>query len=250
MTRKLVVGNWKMNLDARASAALAREICTKITPEIKTEVWLTPSFTALTSVAAELQGTAVRYGAQNVHWEDKGAYTGEISAPMLKELGCTFVIVGHSERRTLFGDTTETVAKRAAAAFRHQLNVVFCVGETLEQRNNGQTNQVLEQQLNPLISLLQDHQLDLLTIAYEPVWAIGTGVIASAEQISEAHQAIHRYITKHFAKWTGRVLYGGSVAPDNFAEIVALNGVGGGLPGGASLKSQSFVELVQIASEV
>jgi len=243
MNKTLLVGNWKMNLGIAASAELARDVRAASNHLENTEIWLAPSFPCITAVASALKGSSLKLGAQNVHWEVQGAFTGEVSAGMLRELGCEFVIVGHSERRHVFGETSEMVAKRCACALNSGFTTILCLGETLEEREQGQTKGVIESQLRQCLKSLKPDQLARLVIAYEPVWAIGTGKIAEPQQIDQAHSII----ASHFPQAQPAIIYGGSVTAENFAGIVSLGSVAGALIGGASIDVKKFVPLIEIA---
>ncbi len=237
-----------MNLGLNQSRELAQALCNSANLKGSSEVWIAPSFTSLPAVADVLaRQDKIKLGAQNLHWESKGAFTGEISSSMLKEAGCSFVLTGHSERRQYFGDTSETVAKRTFAGLNAGLQVVFCIGETLGEREGSLTEAVLAEQLSPVFSTLTAEQAGQLVIAYEPVWAIGTGKVASLAEISETHSFIEAYCTKSGLPCPP-ILYGGSVTPDNFAEIIAIPNVSGALVGGASLLADKFSALVEIAN--
>jgi triosephosphate isomerase len=242
----IIAGNWKMNLLLEPAKVLAQAVASHSEKLVKTASWLAPTLTALPAVAP-FQGARLRVGAQNVHWTDSGAFTGEISAPMLKELDCSFAIIGHSERRQYFGESDETVQKRAAHALGHGLDVIVCIGETLEQRESGNTQAVLESQLKGCLLKEWDNSERELLIAYEPVWAIGTGKVATTSEIEAAHNFILTKLneigfTRHIP-----LLYGGSVKPENFEEIAAIEEVHGALVGGASLHPESFIQLLDIA---
>jgi len=235
-----------MNHDLKASVELVRALA-KGLPAGAPEVVVAPPFTALTVVAQALQGSPIRLAAQNVHWEAKGAFTGEISTGQLKDAGCTAVIIGHSERRQHFGETDETVAKRLKAALGAGLTPIVCIGETLAQREDQKTWRVLEVQLKGALEGFQASELSSLVIAYEPVWAIGTGKTASPQQAQEAHD----YARKMTARIHGdglaksvRILYGGSVTPDNVDTLMSEPDVDGALVGGASLKAESFLRII------
>src|SRR5439155_12789277 len=229
----LIAGNWKMFHGPAATAAF----CTALRERDLdgTDVVVCPPFVSLAVAVQLLAGTEIAVAAQNVHWEPDGAYTGEISAPMLKELGVYGAIVGHSERRQHFGETDETVARRTAAALEAGMFVIACVGELEEERERGETEDVLRRQ----VSVLEAHEN--LVVAYEPVWAIGTGRTATPEQAQEAHAFIRSLIDVP-------VVYGGSVKPDNAAELLAQPDVGGALVGGASLDLESFAAICEAAS--
>ncbi len=229
----LIAGNWKMFKGPRET----REFCAAFEPPAGIETVLCPPFVSL---AAALESDHTVF-AQNVHWADEGAFTGEISAPMLRELGVAGAIVGHSERRQYFGETDETVARRAAAALEHGLRVIACVGESLEERESGQMELVLRVQVEAIAEATGPHER--LVIAYEPVWAIGTGLTASREQAREAHTFVKSVLDVP-------VLYGGSVKPDNAGELLAEDGIDGALVGGGSLDVESFTAICQAASSL
>jgi triosephosphate isomerase (TIM) len=224
----LIAGNWKMFKGPAATAAFCAELRERDLSGV--DVVVCPPFVSLQVAVQLLAGTEIAVAAQNVHWEVEGAYTGEISAPMLRELGVYGAIVGHSERRQWFGENDETVARRAAAALEAGLSVIACVGETEEERERGETETVLRRQ----VAVLEEH--DALVVAYEPVWAIGTGRTATPETAQEAHALIHSLIDVP-------VLYGGSVKPENAAELLAQPDVDGALVGGASLDIESFAAI-------
>jgi triosephosphate isomerase len=211
-----------------------------------------PPFTALQAVAAVL-GASSSYGlaAQNLFWEDQGAYTGEISAPMLKDLGCRYAIIGHSERRRLFGETDEMIDKKVQAALRHGLRPIVCVGETLSEREAGSTHTVITRQLRQGLASIDRAGAAAVTVAYEPVWAIGTGRAATPAQAEEAHATLRQTFGERWPESaeTMRILYGGSVTPDNAAGFLAAPGVDGALVGGACLDSGSFARILSLARE-
>lgn len=244
MRKPIIAGNWKMYKNPIEAA----DFITKLTPQVidvhdKTMVICAP-FTALQKLSDALCESNIFIGGQDLFWEDEGAYTGEISAPMLKAVGCTYVIIGHSERRQYFGETNETVNKKLKAALKHNLLPIVCVGETLEQREKGETFKVIEDQIKNSLHSLDISHLSLVIIAYEPVWAIGTGKTATPEQAQEVHAMIRQLLPKEVAQAV-RILYGGSVKPENVKELMAQPDIDGGLVGGASLKVESFVKLVQ-----
>lgn len=217
------------------------------------DVVICPPFTALSEVAEVLSESDIGLGAQNMHWQDEGAFTGEVSAPMLKEAGCGYVIIGHSERRQFFGETNETVNKKLKAALGHGLTPIVCVGENLKEREANKTFEVIQDHIKN--SLLDISAEDLLktVIAYEPVWAIGTGKTATGEQAQEVHKYIRDLLRKIYDDTVAdsvRIQYGGSVKPENIAELIAKPDVDGALVGGASLKIDSFTSIVTKASEV
>ena len=246
-TRHLLAGNWKMNLGPTQARAYAKQLKESIKPLTKTDVWVAPATISAAAVAEELKGTSLQVGAQNVHWADSGAFTGETSPLFLKDLGATFTLTGHSERRQFFGETSETTAQRTQAALKAGLDVIVCIGETESERTSGKTERVLEEQLQPVLAGLTAETATKVVLAYEPVWAIGTGKVASIKDIQETHQHIQKVWASHNLPGAAVILYGGSVNPTNFAEILALNEVHGALVGGASIKLDQWMELIRIA---
>ena len=244
MRTKIVAGNWKMNKTASEAAALIEGIKKETAGVANVEVVVCPPFTDLKDAAAACKGSHVKLGAQNVHWEASGAYTGEISADMLKDLGVTHVIIGHSERRQYFGETDETVNKRTKAALAAGLVPLVCVGETLDERDAGKMEEVVVRQVKAGLAGLD---IGKVVIAYEPVWAIGTGRTATPAQAQEVHALIRRTL----AEMAGcdiansvRIQYGGSMKPDNAKELMSQPDIDGGLIGGAALKADSFAAIV------
>ncbi len=253
--RTLIAGNWKMNQTAADGVALLREIkaalpCGAAEPCTGPEVVVCPPFTTLGAVATEAAGSCVAVGAQNVHWAASGAFTGEVSAQMLLAVPVTYAIVGHSERRQHFGETDKTVNQRTHAAVAAELNAIVCVGESLSERESGKTHGVVERQVRAALEGLGAHNMEHVTIAYEPVWAIGTGRVASDEQAQEVHALIRGILRAlHGAEIadTTRILYGGSMKPDNAARLLKQPDIDGGLIGGASLKASDFIAIVAAA---
>jgi triosephosphate isomerase len=256
MRRPLVAGNWKMYKGPQAARDLARAVRRGweesggarggTTPEIL----LCPPFVSLAAVAAELAGGTVALGAQNLHWEREGAFTGEVSGPMLKEAGATWVIVGHSERRQHFGETDETIRLRVGAALEAGLRVIVCVGETLDERETGGTEAVVRRQVSAGLAGIAGPDWERLVIAYEPVWAIGTGRTATPETAGEVHSALRSLVRDRAGDEVAqalRILYGGSVKPDNAASLFAVPDIDGGLVGGASLDPESFLQIARCA---
>jgi triosephosphate isomerase (TIM) len=244
--RPLVAGNWKMHKTLAEAAALAREICQGYTETMKAEIVLAPPFTALTIVAREISGSAVRLAAQDMFWEKQGAYTGAISPLMLKDAGCQLVIIGHSERRQYFGETEDTVNKKIKAALENSLAPIVCIGETLVQRETQETMMVITSQLTEGLKGLTPQELSRLIIAYEPIWAIGTGRTATPDQAQEVHSVIRRQLVAQAGAEVAqglRILYGGSVTPDNIRELAQAPDIDGALVGGASLKADSFLKI-------
>ena len=249
--RKLfIAGNWKMNKTVAEATALVGALKTELASVSGADVLVCPPFTALHAVAGALKGSNISLGAQNLHWEKSGAFTGEVSAAMLAEVGCQFVIIGHSERRQLFGETNETVNKRLKAALAAGLKPIVCVGETLAQRDGNQVQSVLTDQVTNGLTGLTAEQMKTVTLAYEPVWAIGTGRNATPAQAQEAHAIIRGLLKKLFGAPVAdatRIQYGGSVKGDNAKELMSQPDVDGALVGGASLDAKSFVAIVRNA---
>ncbi|MFI5167905.1 MAG: triose-phosphate isomerase [Thermoanaerobaculales bacterium] len=243
--RPLVVANWKMHGTTASIQAYLEELVERGGAG-EAEVVICPPFTLLPLAVAIASGSSVAIGAQNCHWDDKGAFTGEVAAPMLAELGVTWAIVGHSERRGYFAETDQTAAARARASQRAGLAVIFCLGETLDQREAGETMAVLERQSTALAGL----DPDKLALAYEPVWAIGTGRNATAAQAEEAHAFLRERASTLLGREAGeqlRILYGGSVKPDNAAQLLSEHDVDGALVGGASLDAGAFWSIILAA---
>ncbi len=236
-----------MNLGPKQGSSYARQLRESITALSRTDVWVAPPFASLPIVASELKGSLINVGAQNVHWTESGAFTGETAPSFLTELGATFSLTGHSERRTYFGETSEQVAQRTVAAINAGLTAIACIGETEAERGAGTTEKILEAQLNPILSSVAKESVEKLVLAYEPVWAIGTGKVASLDDIRGAHQFIQKVWSAHNLPGTATILYGGSVNPTNFAEILALKEVHGALVGGASIKLDQWMELIRIS---
>jgi triosephosphate isomerase len=252
MARKpLIAGNWKMHKTAGEGAALVRALLAEPLPaDVETAVC--PPFTALGEVRSVLGGSTVRLGAQDMHWEGQGAFTGEISPQMLRDLDCTYVIVGHSERRQFFGETDDTAARKAGAAFANGLVPILCVGERLEERDAGQTEAVVVRQTTEGTQRIGPILASTLVIAYEPVWAIGTGRSASGEEANRVIGLIRRTLADRFgdnAAARVRILYGGSVTPDNAAEFSAQPEIDGALVGGASLDAGKFRKIVEASAK-
>jgi len=246
--RPLIAGNWKMYKTPAEAAETARQLVERVTGVNDVDIMIAPTFAALEAVSRAIQGSPVALGAQNLFWEDEGAYTGEISAPMLKSVGCEYGIIGHSERRQYFGETDETVNKKIQAAIQVGLKPVFCVGETENEREDEQTLSVLDKQVKKGLEGLVLDQLDMLIIAYEPVWAIGTGKTATDDQAQEVHQFIRSLIKENFGNALSdsiRILYGGSVKPGNIAALMSMPDIDGALVGGASLDAESFSKIVK-----
>jgi triosephosphate isomerase len=249
MRTPIVAGNWKMNAGGRASAeALANAVVRGVEAVRGVEVVLAPPYPALAFVAEIVRGTNVALAAQNVHFEAAGAYTGEVAPSMLADVGCAYCIVGHSERRQLFGETDENVNRRAKALLSARIRPILCVGETLAEREGGVTFRVLETQMRGAFAGLTESDLANVVVAYEPVWAIGTGRNASPEQAQEAHAFLRGWLSKDYGAEAAagvRIQYGGSVKPSNVDELMAEADIDGALVGGASLDAESFVRIVR-----
>jgi triosephosphate isomerase len=242
-----MAGNWKMFKTVQESVDMVTALKSKVAGVSDREILICPVFTALKSVCDAVKGTNIHIGAQDMYWEEKGAFTGEISAQMIKDTGCTHVLIGHSERRQFFHETNETVGKKAMAALKAGLTPVVCVGEMLAERESGKTFAVCEKQIREGLSCFTKEQAAKIVIAYEPVWAIGTGKVATPAQAEEVHIYIRKTVESIFGKEVAdgiRILYGGSVKPDNVAELMSQANIDGALVGGASLEADSFSKIV------
>ncbi|MBI4623195.1 MAG: triose-phosphate isomerase [Verrucomicrobia bacterium] len=251
--KKLIAGNWKMNKTSADAVALVSEIVAAVGKQSDVDVVLCPPFTSLESVGRALEGSTVKLGAQNMHHESSGAFTGEISAAMLRALFATHVILGHSERRTYFAESDELINKKVLAALKNQLRPILCVGETLAEREAGSTLKVVQTQTERCLEGVGRDLAPSVVFAYEPVWAIGTGKVATTAQAQEVHGFIRGLLTKLFTDPVAqkvRILYGGSMKPANAPELLAQKDIVGGLIGGASLEARSFVDLVNAATAV
>jgi|SRR5215475_4056751 len=253
MRRTLIAGNWKMNLTALEARAMIAALRADIDRDAATlardrDVMVAPAAVVIPAVSQALAGSSIALGAQNVHFEDKGAFTGEIGAPMLREFGVTYVIVGHSERRHIFGETDGLINRRLHAALRHRMVPILCIGETQEQHDAGQSLQVVLRQLEQGLSGVEPATVGSLVIAYEPVWAIGTGRTATPDQAELIHGAIRETLRDSWGRDQAdaiRILYGGSVTPDNVDSLMSRSNIDGVLVGGASLKADSFARIIR-----
>ncbi len=246
--RPLIAGNWKMYKTPKEAAETAQELDLRVGSVADVDIMIAPTYTALAAVSAVTYKGPVALGAQNLFWETEGAYTGEISASMLKAVGCTYCIIGHSERRQYFAETDQTVNKKIRAAIEAELIPVFCVGETEKEREAEQTFSVLDKQVQKGLEGLVSEDLDTLVIAYEPVWAIGTGKTATDDQAQDVHQFIRSLVEKLYGNGLSesmRILYGGSVKPDNITGLMEMPDIDGALVGGASLDAESFSQIVK-----
>jgi len=246
MRKKIVAGNWKMNNNAEETDRLLDEIIQKNT-NTETQIIVAPSFVNLALAVKKLRGTNIKVAAQNVHQNQNGAFTGEVSIPMLKSIGVSNVILGHSERRAYFGETNSVLSQKINTALKYDFNVIYCFGEDNKQRKNNQHFQIIENQVQEVLFHLQPEQWENIVLAYEPIWAIGTGETATPEQAQEIHYFTRQIITKKYTSEIANkisILYGGSVKSDNAKEIFAKPDVDGGLIGGASLKANDFLTIV------
>ncbi len=251
MRRPIIAGNWKMNKTGPQAVDLVKSLLNELADIPQVDIVVCPPFTALESVVWVLGDGPVKVGAQNMHWEAEGAFTGEISAKMLLTIGCRYVILGHSERRTLFGESNSQINKKLKAALSTSLTPIVCVGEQLAEREAGRTEEVIRDQVLGTFQDLTAAELSRVVLAYEPVWAIGTGQTASPEQANEVHAFIRSLLREHIQPSLAeeiRIQYGGSVKPDNARELLQQPDIDGALVGGASLKSASFAAIIKNAS--
>jgi triosephosphate isomerase (TIM) len=247
MRRPFIAGNWKMNLDRAGAVALAQEVVKAAAKAEGADLAVCPPSVYLDAVAQVVKGTNVALGAQNMYFEGNGAFTGEISAAMVRDLGCKYVILGHSERRHIIGETDELINKKVHAALAAELIPIVCVGETLAEREAAQTMAVIRRQFDGSLKGVSDKQLAGLVIAYEPVWAIGTGKVATPQQAEEVHLDLRKIMVERYNQETAqrvRIQYGGSVKPENAAELLGQPDIDGALVGGASLKAAQFMGIV------
>ena len=250
MRTPVIAGNWKMYKSAHEAAAFLNELTGLVRESRHREVVVCPPFVALPAAVSAARGSGIEVGAQDVFWLKEGAYTGEVSAPMLLSIGCQWVVIGHSERRQYFGETDETVFKKTVATLESGLKPIVCVGERLDEREAGETENVLAAQFEGSLAGLAPEQMARVVIAYEPVWAIGTGLTATPEIAAAAHGFLRGLIATRFGAEIAdecRILYGGSVKPDNISALMKQDGIDGALVGGASLDVKSFAAIVQYA---
>lgn len=249
----MIAGNWKMNLLKDSSVALVGDLVSKLSGLTNIDVAVCPPTVYLLPVATALKGSAIGLGAQNFYWQEEGAYTGEISGKMLCDVGCKYVILGHSERRALLDETDEIVNRKLHAALAKGLTPIVCVGETLDERELGQTEEVVKSQCTGSLANLTPEQMEKTVIAYEPVWAIGTGKTATPAQAEEVHATIRGLLVKLFGPSCAEqvvIQYGGSVKADNALELLSQPNIDGALVGGASLKAESFVPICTAAASI
>lgn len=254
MRKMLIAGNWKMNLDAFGSEKLIKLIAGQLMkrPKADLDILVCPAYINIPEVSKTTRVNNIALGAQNCHYENAGAFTGETSIEMLKYYNCEYIIIGHSERRALFGEDHKLINNKLHAILESGMKPILCIGETLKERESGKTFEVLSEQLLQGMDRVHKNTVDNVVIAYEPVWAIGTGVSASVEQVNEAHNWLREFLLANlgFKAENLRILYGGSMKPSNAKELLSLENVDGGLIGGASLNADSFVSIVDAALEI
>ncbi len=250
MRKKVIAGNWKMNNDLSQSQNLVSNVLNGLQSKPNCDVIICPSFTSLSEISNLVKNTSIKLGAQNMHFENSGAFTGEVSASMLKSVGCEYVILGHSERRNIFGESDEMINKKILKALEAGLKPIFCVGELLEQREAGTTKDVVKKQIESGLKDVHPSKINDIIIAYEPVWAIGTGKTATSAQAQEVHEFIRSLVEKLFSsEAAGKIIiqYGGSVKPENSGELLSQKDIDGALVGGACLKADSFLSIIASA---
>jgi triosephosphate isomerase len=253
MRKKIIVGNWKMFNGPQAARQLAKSLKLKLTDIRKTTVAICPPFVSIDAAREVLKDTRIALGAQNIYLHQSGAYTGEVSAEMIKEAGCTYVIIGHSERRQYFGESDELINQKLNFAIAQDLIPIVCIGETLDQRNGSQTKEVVTRQFLGALNNISQKDAEKIVVAYEPVWAIGTGKNATAEQADEVHKLIRSLGVELYGKQFGdslRIQYGGSVKPDNAHALLASANIDGALVGGASLDADAFAAIIRTAENI
>ena len=248
--KPFIAGNWKMHKTIPEAVEMVKALKEESPQLTDAELVVIPPYTMLSEVKKVIEGSTIQLGAQNIFWEEKGAFTGEVSPPMLKDAGCQYVTIGHSERRQYFGETNETVNKKIKAALAHELTPIMCIGESLEEREKGNTMDKVETQINSGLEGLGKDEIRRIVIAYEPIWAIGTGVTATPSQAEEVHSFIRKKLTEKYGKEIASyaiILYGGSVKPANTYSILKENNINGALVGGASLEADSFIQITKEA---
>ena len=248
--KPFLAGNWKMHKTIPEAVEMVKALKEESPQLMDAELVVIPPYTMLNEVKKVIEGSNIQLGAQNIFWEEKGAFTGEVSPPMLKDAGCQYVTIGHSERRQYFGETNETVNKKIKAALAHELTPIMCIGESLEEREKGNTMDKVETQINSGLEGLGKDEIRRIVIAYEPIWAIGTGVTATPSQAEEVHSFIRKKLTEKYGNEIASyaiILYGGSVKPANTYSILKENNINGALVGGASLEADSFIQITKEA---
>jgi len=253
MRKFIIAGNWKMNMTGAEAINLATALKDKVKSINNVDMVICPPFTALVPVNEVVQNSQLQLGAQNMHWEEAGAFTGEVTASMLINAGCRYVILGHSERREYFAETNQIINQKLRKALSTELNPILCVGEILEERKAGITEEILFDQLTECLAGIALNDISRIIIAYEPVWAIGTGVTATPEQAQSTQAYIRQFLSRKYGKEVAnqiRIQYGGSMKPDNAEELLKQPDIDGGLIGGASLKADSFAGIIQIAERL
>ena len=248
MRTPIIAGNWKMNKTNTEAVALVEELIPLVKGVSEVEIVVCPTFTALSDVDKLVTGTNIKLGAQDVYFEEKGAFTSQISCEMLKDVGCTYVIIGHSERRQYFHETNTSVNKKVKMALSNGLKVIICVGEKLKERESDKTEEVVEKQVEGALKDISKADMENIVVAYEPIWAIGTGKTATPKQAQEVHAFIRKILRDKYGPETAnfvRIQYGGSVKPENIKELMTQPDIDGGLIGGASLEAESFSKIVQ-----
>ena len=248
MRKPIIAGNWKLYKTIDESVKTVNELKSKVSDVKDKEIVVCPVFTCLKNVCDALKGSNIKVGGQDLFWEEKGAFTGEISASQIKDTGCAYVIIGHSKRRQYFHETNETVGKKTVAALKTGLTPIVCIGELLAERESGKTFSVAEKQITDGLGCLSPEQAKSIVIAYEPVWAIGTGKVATPAQAEEVHIYIRKTIANMFGPETAegiRILYGGSVKPENVSDLMSQQNIDGALVGGASLEADSFTKIIK-----
>jgi len=250
MRQKVIAGNWKMNTDLNESISLINDIKEKLVDRDNVKVIIAPPYTSLDRASQLISGSNISLSAQNMSYEDSGAFTGAISASMIKSVGCTYVILGHSERRTIFGEKNSDVNNKMKKAIASDLTPIFCIGETLEERESGEMKNVIEKQVREGLEGISEQDLTGSIVAYEPVWAIGTGKVATPDQAQEVHAFIRNLLKEIYSENLANntvIQYGGSVKPENAAELIGQTDIDGALVGGACLSAESFVGIVNNA---
>ena len=248
--KPFIAGNWKMHKTIPEAVEMVKALKEESPQLTDAELVVIPPYTMLSEVKKVIEGSTIQLGAQNIFWEEKGAFTGEVSPPMLKDAGCQYVTIGHSERRQYFGETNETVNKKIKAALAYELTPIMCIGESLEEREKGNTMDKVETQINSGLEGLGKDEIRRIVIAYEPIWAIGTGVTATPSQAEEVHSFIRKKLTEKYGNEIASyaiILYGGSVKPANTYSILKENNINGALVGGASLEADSFIQITKEA---